>query len=197
LIRKLQADQFFNEFYLVGGTALSLRIGHRKSIDIDLFTRKSFDTSRYLEYLEQKFNFSLQFSHDNTLKGIINGVFVDLIKHDYTFVEPPLTIDGVAMLSKADIAAMKVNAISSNGTRVKDFIDIFFLLKEFTFGEIIHFYAAKYKNRNTFHAMKSLTYFDDIIEEQWPVMVREKDLTLKKLTSTITEARDLYLSEKK
>ena len=54
LIRKLQADQLFNEFYLVGGTALSLRIGHRKSIDIDLFTRKSFDTSRYLEYLEQR-----------------------------------------------------------------------------------------------------------------------------------------------
>lgn len=195
LIRKLQSDDLFVDFYLVGGTALSLQIGHRKSIDIDLFTRKSFDTSFYIEHLEQKFNFSLQFSHDNTLKGTIKDVFVDLIKHDYELVKPLFEKDGIKMLSREDIAAMKVNAIASNGTRAKDFVDIYFLLKEFTFGEIIHHYALKYKHRNTFHAVKSLTYFDDIIEEEWPVMVREKDLNLEKLKTTITKARDKYLSE--
>ena len=54
LIKKLQSDQYLKEFYLVGGTALSLQIGHRISVDIDLFTREAFNESWYLEYLEKE-----------------------------------------------------------------------------------------------------------------------------------------------
>jgi len=194
LIEQLQADDLFKNFYLVGGTALALQIGHRRSIDVDFFTRESFDTTGYIEHLEKKFNFSLQFSYKNTVKGIINGIFVDLIRHDYPFVKKPVEFEGFRMLSTADIAAMKVNAIATNGTRIKDFIDIYFLLKEYTFAEIINFYSVKYSNRNTFHVVKSLTYFDDIIKEDWPVMVREKDLNLEKIKSLLTKERNLYLS---
>jgi len=67
LIRSLQSDEFFNDFYLVGGTALALQIGHRESIDIDLFTTKDFDVNSTLEYLEQEYAFSLQLSAKNTL----------------------------------------------------------------------------------------------------------------------------------
>jgi len=59
LIRKLQTDPEFDQFYLVGGTALSLQIGHRKSIDIDFFTRSSFETKDLIEHLEEKYGFSL------------------------------------------------------------------------------------------------------------------------------------------
>lgn len=195
LIQKLQSDNFFENFYLVGGTGLSLQIGHRISIDIDLFTRENFDTNSYLEYLEKNFNFSLQFSHINTLKGIINGVFVDILKHDYKFVENPVETDNIRLLSKADIAAMKINAITGNGTRVKDFIDIYFLLKEYTFSEIINFYSIKYNNRNPFHAIKSLTYFNDIVAENWPNLLMEKELTLEKVKDTIISHRNIYLQE--
>jgi hypothetical protein len=196
LIQKLQADSYFKEFLLVGGTGLSLQIGHRISVDIDLFTTHSFDVEDYLQRLEKYFGFELQYSHANTLKGFINGVFVDILKHDYKILKPPVNEEGVILSSKADIAAMKVNAVCINGTRAKDFVDIYFLLKEFSFGQIIAFYTDKYKTRNDFLAVKSLTYYSDIIESDWPNLVKEKNLTLDEVKKTITSARDKYLNEK-
>lgn len=196
LIQKLQADSYFKDFLLVGGTGLSLQIGHRISNDIDLFTTNPFDVENYLQYLEENFGFELQYSHTNTLKGFINGVFIDILRHDYKILETPVREEGVILSSKADIAAMKVNAICINGTRAKDFVDIYFLLKEFSFGEIIDFYSEKYKTRNDFLALKSLTYFSDINESDWPNLVKEKNLTLDQVKKTITTARDKYLNKK-
>lgn len=194
LIQTLQADYYCKDFLLVGGTALSLQLGHRTSVDIDLFTRKSFIEQEYLEYLEKTYNFSLQYMHHDTLKGFINGVFVDLLRHDYKLVKPPVKEEGIVMGSKTDIAAMKVNAISGNGTRAKDFIDIYFLLNEFSFEEIISFYTEKYSARNEFHAIKSLTFYEDIVESDWPNMVKEKELTLDQVKKTINRRRDEYLN---
>ena len=191
LIRQLQADPVLEGFVLVGGTALSLQIGHRISIDIYFFTRNDFDTQQLLQHLEQKYQFQEQYRNINTLKGIINSVFVDFITHNYHMIKPNEHIEKITMASKPDIAAMKVNAIAGNGTRVKDFIDIYFLLKEFSFSTIISFYKSKYNSRNDFHAIKSLTYFDDVNEEEWPRMVLEKDLTLKKLKETLIRKMSL------
>ena len=191
LIRQLQADPVLEGFELVGGTALSLQIGHRISIDIYFFTRNDFDTQQLLQHLEQKYQFQEQYRNINTLKGIVNGVFVDFITHNYHMIKPNEHIEKITMASKPDIAAMKVNAIAGNGTRVKDFIDIYFLLKEFSFSTIISFYKSKYNSRNDFHAIKSLTYFDDVNEEEWPRMVLEKDLTLKKLKETLIRKMSL------
>jgi hypothetical protein len=193
LIIKLQSDPVLNDFILVGGTALSLQLGHRISVDIDFFTQKEFDNQEMLEYLERNFGFQEQYSHTNALKGIINGVFVDLLRHDYKYIEGHLHTQGMEIASKQDIAAMKVNAITGNGTRIKDFIDIYFLLKDFSFSEIIEFYKIKYNTRNAFHAIKSLTYFDDINVEEWPNMILEKKLNLKELQKNLIKQRDVFL----
>jgi len=194
LIRTLQSDNYFKDFLLVGGTALSLQIGHRISFDIVLFTQNVFNEKEYLEYLEKTYNFSMQYMQRNTLKGFINDIFVDLIRHDYKLVKTPVKEEGIVLCSKADIAAMKVNEISGNGTRPKDFVDIYFLLKEFSFKEIISFYAEKYDARNEFHAVKSLTYYEDIAESDWPNMVKEKELTLDQVKKNIIIKRDEYLN---
>ena len=163
LIKSLQSEKIFKDFHLVGGTALSLQIGHRISVDIDLFSQNEFETGFYLEYLERKYDFKLQYEYENTLKGFINGIFIDILRHNHPYIHEPINEENIRLLSKADIAAMKVNAIAGNGTRLKDFIDIYFLAKEFTIGEIIGFYSEKYGKRNEFHALKSLTYFKDIV----------------------------------
>jgi len=194
LIRQLQADPVLDGFLLAGGTALALMIGHRISIDIDLFTRKPFDAEALNEHLEKRYGFSLQFMHKNTLKGFINWVFVDILTHDYPLLVSPLNTDNIVMISKEDIAAMKVNAITGNGTRAKDFVDIYFLLKEFSFKEILDFYSQKYRQRNSFHAVKSLTYFDDIDATAWPNLIREKQLKLKDVRKEIIRNRDLFLN---
>ncbi|MCD4735309.1 MAG: nucleotidyl transferase AbiEii/AbiGii toxin family protein, partial [Bacteroidales bacterium] len=109
LIKKLLSDPVLNNFILVGGTALSLQLGHRISVDIDFFTQKEFENQEMLEHLEHNYGFQEQYSHTNTLKGIIYGVFVDLLRHDYEYIKDHLHIQGVKMASKQDIAAMKVN----------------------------------------------------------------------------------------
>jgi len=78
LIQMLQCDPELENFVLVGGTALALMTGHRRFIDIDLFTTVDFNSQSMLQHLEKRHGFSLQYMHHNTLKGIINHVFVDL-----------------------------------------------------------------------------------------------------------------------
>lgn len=195
LIRQLQKDPELEGFCLAGGTALALWLGHRKSEDIDLFGRKPFDAPALLEHLEKTLGFAVQYMAKNTLKGIVNGIFVDIITHDYPLVSDCVRESGMALYSEKDIAAMKVNVITGDGTRIKDFIDIYFLLRKYTMQEIISFYKKKYGLRNEFHALKSLAYFDDLDPAApWPEMLKEKNLTLQKIKDTIRGEINRYMN---
>jgi hypothetical protein len=194
LIRQLQADKELDDFILAGGTALALQIGHRKSVDIDLFTRNDFNAGEMLEYLEKGYKFRMNFQARSTLKGSIDNIQVDMIAHKYPYVKDPLVLETIRMASPEDIAAMKVNAVSGDGTRLKDFIDVYFLLKQFSFSEIVSFFSVKYSSRNNAHAVKSLTWFDDVDLNDWPVMIKEPDLTFEKIKKEITRHRDMFLT---
>jgi hypothetical protein len=174
LIQNLQSKEYLQEFILVGGTALSLQIGHRKSVDLDLFSQKEFNSNSLLEKLESDFEFEMDSLETNTLVGSIRGIKVDLITHKYPIISNVIKEDGIIMASLNDIAAMKINAISNNGTRVKDFIDLYQLLNIFQFSDMIRFYEAKYSHRNSFHAIKSINYFDDVSLNDWPDMQNKK-----------------------
>ena len=186
LLKELQFASVLKDFHLAGGTSLAMQIGHRLSIDLDLFTQNDFDSNLLLEYLEESFEFKLNFSSKNTLKGSIGNVNIDLITHKYPLVKNLRIEDGVRLFSVEDIAAMKINAIAGNGTRSKDFVDIYFILKQFSVTDILGFYATKYCSRNQLHAIKSLNYFDDISLNDWPNMILEKKLTLSKVKKTIS-----------
>ncbi len=86
LLIQLQQKEYLKGFYLVGGTALALIMGHRKSVDLDLFSNFSFDTVQLLDNLSADFSFALFFSANNTLKGSINQVQVDILAHRYPLV---------------------------------------------------------------------------------------------------------------
>ncbi len=162
LIQQLQALPELGEFYLVGGTALALQLGHRNSIDIDLFTKNDFTPESLLKFLEPTFSIQPSFATKNTLLSIINNIKVDFICHAYPFVLPPIREEGIIFLSLQDIAAMKLNAISNSGKRLKDFIDVYFLLEHFSLNEMIEFYSIKYPRFNPLIALKAISYFDDI-----------------------------------
>lgn len=162
LLTTLMNDQLLQDFFLVGGTALALQIGHRKSIDLDLFSQKPFDPEQMLAELEPKYQFQLNYQARNTLKGNIDGIQVDLITHNYPLVNPLLNVEGVRMASAPDIAAMKLNAISGNGTRLKDFIDVAYLSSSITLAEMIDSFGEKYGSRNPVMLVKALDYHQDI-----------------------------------
>ena len=162
LIQQLQNFSELKEFYLVGGTALTLQLGHRNSIDIDLFSTKDFLDSTIINFLRTKFTIDLVYNKPNSIICIINGVKVDFIKHDYPIIEPIITEEGISMLSPQDICAMKLNAIQNSGQRLKDFIDIYFLLELFSIKQMLEFYSKKYPIMNPVIALRAITYFDDI-----------------------------------
>src|SRR5437868_6718751 len=86
LLKNLMRDGNLNDFFLVGGTGLALQIGHRNSIDIDLFSQRPFDQNRMLSYLEASNGVQLDFLDEDTIKGQISNVKIDLITHAYPLV---------------------------------------------------------------------------------------------------------------
>lgn len=193
LLIRLQKKDYLKGFYLVGGTALALQIGHRKSIDIDLFSDFGFDTGQLLENLSADFHFKLFFSANNILKGSIQDIQVDLLAHRYPYVSSPAITDQIAMLSIQDIIAMKLNAITTSGQRVKDFIDIFYLLKSYSMEDMLRFYKSKYADFNEVNVLKSLTWYDDIDHSDWPVLLLNPELKWAEITKKLTRETQKYL----
>jgi hypothetical protein len=168
LLGKLMQAPELDAFHLVGGTALALRFGHRKSIDLDLFTHTPFDASRLGKWIEGAFSLQEATTEKNTLLGQINGIKTDFIAHQYPLIGEVETIDGIRLFSVEDIAAMKLNAIANRGSK-KDFWDYAELLKYFDREELLAFFARKYPNSSRWNVEKSLSYFDDAESDPDPI----------------------------
>lgn len=163
LLTKLMHEPVLANFNLAGGTALALYMGHRKSIDLDLFTPEPFDAAELGEYLTENYGFIGTFSRKNTLKGTIDGIVIDCITHAYPLVDPVnVSPEGIRLYSMRDIAAMKLSAIADNGSRLKDFIDVAFLSTRLSLTDMLQAYETKFPNSTGVRPLKGLTFFNDI-----------------------------------
>ncbi len=187
LIQRLQLLPELKDFYLVGGTALALQLGHRNSIDIDLFTQNDFEGDYILHLLNSKYEVKEIFRRENTIITLVNNIKTDFIKHTYPFILPPITEEGITFLSKEDIAAMKFHAIIQSGKRLKDFIDIYYLLQHFNMKQMLDFFTQKYSYSNPMIAMKALNFFDEIDENIDPPKLL-KPIALAQIKKRIQEA---------
>lgn len=172
LLEKIMKINLFDDFLLVGGTSLALQIGHRNSIDIDLFGDCEINEELFTKTLKDLGTFEVFKRSKNILISSINGVKTDFVHYQYPLLKNSLVIDGIRMASKEDIAAMKLNAISGRGSK-KDFIDLYFLLNEFSLKDMIDFYLQKYFDGSKFMVIKSLTYFSDADPDQTPKMYQD------------------------
>ena len=191
LINRLMQDQQLNEFYLVGGTALALRIGHRESIDIDLFRVSNFDSSKLADHFRENYDARITMQSGNSLKINLEGIDCDLVTHNYPFVKPPETIQGIRMMSLEDIAAMKMNAIVNSGQRLKDFIDVHYLLKDMTCEQLLDHYCSKYPNVDANMGRSSLLYHQDI-NFKVAVVLKDKTIGWKDMEKSITQSVRQY-----
>lgn len=170
LLEKFLSWKTLAPFRLVGGTALALQIGHRKSIDLDFFTTETVNYDRLLESLNEAFGVEVVQHWKTGLILNIEGVKCDLLRHQYPWLESPVELKGMQMAGKQDIAAMKVNAICGRGSK-KDFFDLYFLLQQYSLEEIIRWFEVKYSNYSKLMVYKSLVYFEDAEEEPDPDMI--------------------------
>jgi predicted nucleotidyltransferase component of viral defense system len=188
LLKNLMKVNELQDFVLVGGTALALQIGHRVSVDIDLFTQQDFDPGKVFEILNYHFNCTDSSVDVNTLninismsETLQHSVKVDFLKYGYPYLNPVRFMDGIRLLSVEDIIPMKLSAIAGRGSK-KDFYDIYYLLQSFSLQQMIELFEQKFVNANTFHILKSLTYFDDAEMEPDPKTIETSDWNLIKET---------------
>ena len=174
LLNNIMKSEIFSDFILVGGTALALQLGHRNSVDIDMFGHQEINAELFIKELQKFGNVEVKSTSKNILICEVNGVKVDFVNHIYPFLFDQLLIENVRMASIKDIAAMKLNAIEGRGSR-KDFVDLYFLLKEISLVEMIELYRQKYKNHNDFMMLQSLNYFYDAEKTPLPKMFKSFD----------------------
>ena len=184
LLNNLSNKSELKQFFLVGGTAVALHIGHRISVDLDFFTKKDINTDNLKFFLNNNYSIIKTSTDINTLSCFINYkkkiIKVDFISYKYNLLKPIKNIDNIKLLELEDLIPMKLSAIAGRGSK-KDFYDIFFLFDKYSLTEMLEFFRHKYKTENVFHVIKSLTYFEDADNEPDAILLKNADWdTVKK-----------------
>ena len=193
LLKSLMEAPVLRSFALVGGTNLSLRFGHRRSIDLDLFTNVPFNPEGVYNHLVGKYqNIVLASQSESMLFMYINDVKTDLVLLPYPYLEPVEELEGIRLASVPDIVAMKLSAIARRGVK-KDFWDIAELLDVYSIGEMVAFYKAKYSSHDIFHLLRSLVYFEDAEAQVDPDPL--KKITWKQVKKKVEAAVQRYVDQ--
>ena len=168
-------EDIFRYFRLVGGTNLSLRFGHRKSIDIDLFTDAEYGSLDFelLEiYLKKEFKY-YDCPDPSNIIGFGRSYYIgesenDCIKLDLMYTDPFINevelVDNIRFASLEDIMAMKTHAIETGG-RKKDFWDLHLLMQKYNWDYILSQYEKRhpwtYNKKEIIHKLQDFSSVDD------------------------------------
>lgn len=174
LLSRIGAGQAFRDFYLAGGTGLALQLGHRISLDLDLFSERPWSAPPLLGALRALGPTVIDQESEGTLVGSVGGVRVSFFYYPYSLLEPLLRpTGGVPVAGLLDIACMKLIAVSQRGSR-KDFIDLYFL-RDAGVDLRVALGALPRKmpgvEHNLVHLARSLAYFADAENEPEPRML--------------------------
>ncbi len=173
----LGRQEFIRDFYLAGGTALALQIGHRISTDLDWFSV----SRRLLTPERERISRALASGGESEVVSEQDGMlYVQLHNTDVSFIYqhhplmwPTLDFQGIQLASTMDIGLMKLAAVNARGTR-RDFVDLYCLREQITLDELLNYAQNKYKDRPNFLAVaaRALTYFEDAERQPMPHMLQ-------------------------
>lgn len=156
-------------FYLAGGTAAALQLGHRESVDLDFFSPRPFTQEQWLEQLAQLGSVVVLDTAPGTLHMLLNQVRLSFFHYAYPLITPTVEYQGLTMASLHDISLMKIVAISHRGAR-KDFIDLYVILtRVWPLAQALDSLPQKFTSRYSLaHILRSLQYFEDAEREPMP-----------------------------
>ena len=174
VLESLSQAGLTKDFYLAGGSALALYYGHRFSVDLDWFAESFSYTPVFREKLSKLGKLSVESEGEKTFNGALNGVKISFFEYPYPLISSKTQYkDNIYLASQPDIAVMKLEAVARRGT-YKDFVDIYFLLKEYNLDQLLDFLRKKFTGveYNETHLLKSLTYFEDAKKSEFPEMIK-------------------------
>jgi hypothetical protein len=178
-------------FYLAGGTSLALQLGHRKSVDLDFFIRH-FPPKEELFTALAPFDYKTTQDAADTLDVSILSTKVSFLKYDYDLIDPFLTYRGLKLAGIRDIACMKLSSIMSRSEK-KDYVDLYFILQNYTLSELLAFMQQKFSRINYSVALllRSLNYFDEAESTPMPDLLI--DVTWQQVKADIHDKVMAYL----
>jgi hypothetical protein len=166
---------FVERFYLAGGTALALRLGHRRSVDLDFFSSVD-EVSRatrleILNALAPLGALALEDTMGNLLLEV-RGIHVGFFSYSYPLLEPTEDVAGVALAGLKDVGLMKLDALISRGAR-KDFYDLYWITRHVPLTDLLEMGREKYPYARDFEwmAVEGLVYFDNADRDVQPVLL--------------------------
>ena len=174
ILKKITPVVMVERFYLAGGTGLALQIGHRVSEDLDFFKDISFDPNSLFLTLKSNTDSSEEVIIEaHTLLVILEGARCSFFFYGMPLVYEPVIFEGLRMADWRDILAEKFKTISQRGSK-KDFFDIFTVIKSkmLTIEEAVSIFNKRFGHTglNSYHVLRSLTYFEDADGEPDPKM---------------------------
>ncbi|QKJ29354.1 nucleotidyl transferase AbiEii/AbiGii toxin family protein [Mucilaginibacter mali] len=194
LLKQIISLPEMKDFRLVGGTAISLLYGHRKSIDLDLFTDKQIERDIVVSTLENIFgDIKSRDITRNIIQCNIQNVKVDLVAIRDPFIYPVQILDGIPFPDTRELIALKLNAIKGRG-RKKDFWDIAKLLEFYSFDNLFEFYHDRYTYDDTFAVIRSMAYFNDAEDDIDPDTLDK--ITWVDVKKTISKGLEVYYKRK-
>lgn len=164
------------DFYLAGGTALALRLGHRVSLDLDLFSAKNAlgteQRRTLLDDLKASGPLKIKEEKDGTCHLDLGGTSVSLFHYAYPTLARPQSWRGLDVASLEDVAAMKLSAVLGRGSK-KDFIDLHELCRRLGLDRVMTTSGRKFPLHADFplQAARALLYFEDAEKEPMPRML--------------------------
>lgn len=172
ILQNLVKSIELKDYYMAGGTALSLQLGLRKSIDFDFFVPHSFDTDNLLREITKLYPDTKIRQHtERTLDLDVEGIQVSFFHYGYEMVNPYVfdkNLPELKMASPQDIAAMKLSAIGSRGSR-KDFYDLYQICNKMDISpeSMNRILQIKFgKNTDPSYMIMGLSYFADAENEK-------------------------------
>jgi hypothetical protein len=174
VLRKLGPWATDAGFYLAGGTAVALQLGHRESVDFDWFTSSSLDDPMAFAGLLHSRGIAVTAPKvaPGTLHGRVDGVRCSFLSYRYPLLAPAWRAEECLcdLASLADLSCMKLAAIAQRGAR-KDFLDIVAVASTgLTLPKMLDLYRRKYGVQDVGHVLAALCYFDDAERDPMPVM---------------------------
>lgn len=161
-------------FYLAGGTALSLQLGHRLSVDLDFFSpTEDIPTIRpVLEHALASLDATLADSAWGNLVYLAKNVRVGFYGYGYPLVAPLIEKENARLASIEDIALMKMDALLSRAAR-KDFYDLYFICQRIPLRRLFDLAPQKYPSVRDFEAqtIKRLVYFENAEQDAEPALL--------------------------
>jgi hypothetical protein len=174
LLKRLGELPTVAEFYLAGGSALALHLGHRISVDLDFFTpQEDYEQEPLIRELQRVGDLAVRQQRPGTLNAILEGMSISFFIYPYPLLEEFHTLWGIRVAGVLDLALMKLAAIGQRG-RKRDFIDLYFICRS---GTSLDHLLARMPEKfprvayPSYHFLRALAYFQDAEGDEMPQML--------------------------